>query len=207
MHQHFNPRQMLLLFGGAVLVISVLLLGLYFLQRSIGRTLKPEEPKPARVPVENEAEFTLATVKGVIAQLKTDQKATQEKLTVAERRAEASGRKFELLAREIDCGLIVFDAAGFITFSNPQVRTILSVDTWSRRRHGEIFRDIPVLAKLISECFENATEVRKSTIEFQGADGSQRRLEVSVLPIRDRSGIPEAVVCFFRELAPPGMEA
>jgi len=195
------------LVGGAVFVISVVLLGVYLLQKSISRTIKSDEPKPVRVRVEDEAAFTLATVKAVITQLKTEQKATLEKLVVAERRAEENARKFELLAREIDFGLMIFDAEGFITFSNPLVRKILAVDTWSRRRYGEIFHDNPALSKLIGECFETGTEIRKKTIEFQGWDESKRQVEVSVLQTRDRSGAMEVVACLFRELAPPAPEA
>jgi hypothetical protein len=154
MHPQFNSQQLILLLGGAVLVITFLLLGVYFLQKYISRTLKGDDLKPAKVRVQDEAAFTLATIKAVITQLKTDQKVTQEKLVVAERRAEENARKFELLAREVDFGLMIFDAEGFITFSNPLVRKILAVDTWSRRRYGEIFHDLPVLSKLIAECFD-----------------------------------------------------
>jgi len=203
MHPHYNPQQMIWLFGGAVLVICVLLVGVYFLQKLMGGTLKPEERKSAKVRVEDEAAFTLATVNAVITQLKTDQKTAQEKLAVAERRAEENARKFELLAREIDYGLMIFDAAGFITFSNPLARKVLAVDTWSRRRYGEIFHDFPDLAKLIGDCAETGTETRKRTVQFQGLDGSTRRVEVSVLATRDTSGVLEVVVCVFRDLAPP----
>jgi PAS domain-containing protein len=207
MHSHFNPQQMILLFGGAVVVICVLILGVYLLQKAIGRTLKQEEPKPPKVRVDDEAAFTLATVKGVIAQLKADQKVTQEKLLAAERRAEENTRKFELLAREIDYGLMIFDAEGFITFSNPLVRKVLAVDIWSRRRYAEIFHDLPELSKLIGECVETGTEVRKRIVEFQGSDRSRRRMEVSVMTTRDRSGATEVVACVFRDLAPPAPEA
>ena len=91
--------------------------------------------------VEDEAAFTLATIRAVVTQLKTDQKTMQEKLVVAERSAEENARKFELLAREIDLGLMIFDAQGYITFSESPVRKLLGVDTWSRRRYGEIFHD------------------------------------------------------------------
>jgi PAS domain-containing protein len=203
MNPHLNAQHMMLLFGGAVLVICVVIMGVYLLQKSLSRTLKPDEPKPARVRVEDEAAFTLATVKAVITQLKTEQKVTQEKLVAAERRAEESARKFDLLAREIDYGLMIFDAEGFITFSNPLVRRVLAVDTWSRRRYGEIFHDIPDLSKLIGECVETGTETRKRTVEFQGSDGTTRRVEVSVLTTRDPSGAMEVVACVFRELTPP----
>ena len=95
-----------------------------------------------------------------------------------------SARKFELLAREIDLGLISFDAQGYISFSNPLVRKMLAIDTWSRRRYAEIFHDIPALSGLIENGFETGTEVKRQAIEFQGLDGSKRRIEVSVLPTR-----------------------
>jgi PAS domain-containing protein len=203
MHPHFNPQQMILLFGGAVLVVMALLLGVYFLQKFIARNLKSEDPRTAKLRVDDEAAFTLATVKGVLTQLKTDQKATQEKLIAAERRADESTHKFELLAREIEYGLMIFDAEGFITFSNPLVRKILAVDTWSRRRHGEIFHDIPAFSELIRECVATGTDIRKCPVEFHGSDGSERRVEVSVLTTRDRSGGMEFIACVFREVTPP----
>ena len=202
----FNSQQLILLFGGAVLVISALLLVVYLLQKSIGRTRKSGDPKPPRVRVEDEAAFTLATVNAVITQLKAEQKSTQEKLIAAERRAEENARKFELLAREIDFGLMVFDAEGFIGFSNPLARRFLGVDTWSRRRYGEIFHDIPDLVLIIGDCFEAGTEARKRSIELSGTDGSKRWVDVSVFPSRDRSGAMDVVACVVRESASPGPE-
>lgn len=190
---------MIFLFGGAVFVISVLLLGVYFLQKSLRRGLKSDESKPAKVRVDDEAAFTLATVKGVITDLKADQKVMQEKLVEAERRADEHIRKFELLAREIDYGVILFDAQGFIAFANPLVRKLLGVDIWSRRRFTEIFHDNPDLSKLISDCFETGTETRKKIVERQGPDTLKHQFEFSVLQTRDRNGALDAVACVFRE--------
>jgi len=203
MNPHLNSQYLMLLFAGGILVICVLILADYLLKKSIGRTLNPQDPTFPKVRLEDEAAFTFAAVKGVVTQLKTEQKATQEQLIAAERRAEENARKFELLAREIDFGLMVFDAGGFITFSNPLVRTLLAVDTWSRRRYGEIFHDIPAVSELTGECFEAGTETRNRAVEFQASDGTERRVEVSVLSTRDRSGALEAVACVFRKLAIP----
>jgi hypothetical protein len=192
-----------MLFGGGVLVIGALTLGAYLMQKSLRRELKPEETEPAKMRVKDEATFALTAVKGVITQLKTEQKAAQEKLVAAERLAEENTRKFELLAREIDYGLMTFNAEGFITFSNPLVRKLLVVDTWSRRRFGEILQDNPALSKLIAECFENGTETRKNIIKVQGFDAIRRQVKVSVLQTRDHSGALEVVACMFREMPPP----
>jgi PAS domain-containing protein len=203
MNPLLNPSHLMLLFGGCLLLLGVLIAVVFLIQKSVRSKLQLKEPIPAKVRVEDEAALTLATVNAVLKQLKADQKATQERLVVAERRAEENARKFELLAREVDFGLMVFDAEGYISFSNPMVRKVLAVDTWSRRRYGEIFRDIPVLSELIGMCFTGGTETRNQVVEFRPAEGSERRIEVSVLPTRDRTGALEVVACVFRELAFP----
>jgi PAS domain-containing protein len=203
MNPLLNPSHLLLLGAGCLLLLGVLIAVVFLIQKSVRSKMQIKEPIPTKVRAQDEAAFTLATVNAVLKQLKADQKTTQEKLVVAERRAEESAHKFELLAREVDFGLMVFDVEGYISFSNPLVRNILAVDTWSRRRYGEIFRDIPALSELIGMSFTAGTETRNQVVEFSSAEGSERRIEVSVLPTRDRTGALEAVTCVFRELAFP----
>ena len=207
MNQLLTTQNLILLVGGAVLFGGMLTLGVYLLQRSFSRGLKTDKPRRPKIRLEDEAAFTLTTIKGVVTQLKADQIATQEKLVVAERRAEENARKFELLAREIDLGLISFDAQGYISFSNPLVRGMLGIDTWSRRRYAEIFHDIPALSALIGNGFETGAGIKRQAIEFQCLDGSKRLVEVSVLPSQDLSGARESVTCVFREVALPSPKA
>jgi PAS domain-containing protein len=202
MNPALNHQHLMLLLGGAALVGCVVIVGVYLLQRTLGSALKPQETKRAvKVRVEDETAFAMATVKGVVTQLKSEQKEMQEKLIGAERRAEESTRKFDLLAREIDYAVIVFDIDGFIGFSNPLVRKLLALDTWSRRRYGEIFQDFPTLAEVIGECFANGTETRRKIVGIESGGASKRQLEISVLQIGDRAGALDAVVCLFRESA------
>lgn len=192
-----NPHTLFLLVGGAALVGAVLTLAVYLLQRSFSRPVKSDKQRPPKVRVEDEAAFTLATIKSVVTELKTDQKALQEDLAVAQRNAEETSRKFELIAREIEQGLIVFNPQGYISFSNPLVRKMLVIDTWSRRRYSEIFHESPALSDLIRASLESGAEVRKTSIEIQLPDGKVRRIEASVLPTRDCAGAMESVTCIF----------
>lgn len=207
MNPALNSQRLFLLFGGAVVVISALLLVVYLLQRSLGRKFKSAGPKPARVHLDDEPAFTLATVNSVMTQLKNDQKSSQEKLVVAERRADESTRKFELLAREIDYGLMVFDTEGFVSFSNPLARKLLGVDTWSKRRYEETFQYLPDLSSIIGVCFRAGVETRKRAFKVSGMDGKERVVEASVLPSHDRSGALEFVVCLVREAPTPAPES
>ncbi len=203
MNQLLAPQNLILLVGGAVVFGGILTVGVYLLQRSFSRGLRTDKPRHAKIRLEDEAAFTLATIKSVVTQLKTGQKATEEKLAAADRRAEEKARQFEILAREIDLGLIIFDAQGYISFSNLLVRKRLGIDTWSRRRYAEIFHDIPALSTLLESGFETGMEVKRQAIEFQVLDGSKRFVEVSVFPTEDRSGARESVICIFRDVALP----
>lgn len=202
-----STQNLILLIGGAALIGTVLTLAVFLLQKSFGRALKPDKTRPPKIGVEDEAAFTLTTIKSVVTQLKSEQKELQEKLLAEERRADQSARKFELIAREIEHGLIVFDAQGYISFSNPLARTMLNVDTWSRRRYPEIFKDIPPLPELIGSCFEAGSETRNNPIEFQLLNGTRRKVDTSILPTRNSSGALEFVICVFREMKPLSPEA
>jgi PAS domain-containing protein len=201
-----TPQNLFLLVGGAALIGIILTLAVYLLQRSLGRNTQSNKTRPPVIRVEDEAAFTLATVKSVVTQLKTDQKTLQDQLISAERRAEENARKFELIAREIENGLIAFDSQGYISFSNPLARTMLNVDTWSRRRYPEIFKDIPSLPELVGSCFEAGAETRQAPVEFQLSDGTKRRVAASVLPTRNGTGALEFVICMFREVNSPPPE-
>jgi PAS domain-containing protein len=202
MEKLLSPQNLILLVFGALLFGTFLTLGIYLLQRSLRRGIKSDKPRHATVRLEDQAAFTLATIKSVVTQLKTDQKTLQEELSVAVRRADENSRKFELIAREVELGVIVFDAEGYISFSNPLVRTLLSIDTWSRRRYSEIFKELAPLPELIAASFESGTEIRKKPLELSTGNGRQLRVELSVFPIRNPSGGLESVTCLFRELTP-----
>ena len=69
MNPHLNSQQMILLAGVAVLVILVLIMAVYLLQKTLGRGLKSDESTLTRVRLEGDAGFALSTVQGVIAAL------------------------------------------------------------------------------------------------------------------------------------------
>jgi PAS domain-containing protein len=199
MISHLSFHQLTFFVGLAVLVAAVLIVAFYALHKSFRRTLKPDDFKAAPVRAENETAFTLATMQAVIAQLKAEQKATQAKLAVAEQRADESTRKIALIAQEMDQGLMIIDSQGFLIQANAPARALLGPDAWARRRYAELFQSIPRLAELVRTCLETGAETRKETVEHQAGDESPRATTVSVLPIRDRNGSTEAVVCLLGE--------
>ncbi len=201
MGKMMNPQYVALFIGGAALIGMIMILAVYLLQKSFGRSQKQERAKPSPIRIEDESAFTLNTIKSVMTQLKTEQQTLQEAVRAAERHAASVSRHLEIIAREIDQGLIIFDSQGYISYSNARVRTMLAIDTWSRRRHAEIFKDISPVPNLIAECLERGTEVRANVVEFPVQDGENRSwIEVSILPSRNSSGGIDSAVCIFSKV-------
>ncbi len=203
MQHALSPQTLVFLLGVVAGTGAILCLAVFLLQKTLGRKSKSDNPKPLKIRPEDEAAFTLTTIKSVVTQLKAEQKTLQEQLAAAERNAEATTRKLELLAREIEQGLIVFDAQGYIALSNPQARKMLAVDTWSRRRYSEIFEGIEGLPDLVQHCGDDGTERGEISIAVQNQDGTSRQIQAIALPSRDRMGALESVICVFREVISP----
>jgi len=201
MTPHIHFQHLAFLIGSGLVLAVIALLAISLVHKTLRQRFEAEDLNPPKVRLADESAFTLATMQAVIAQLKNEQKANQEKLAIAEQRADQNARQFELIAREVDQGLMVFDREGFITFANARVRKALAVDTWSRRRYGEIFASIPKLVELIAASLDAAVETRNEKVPYQSWDESTQAMEVSVFPVRDRSGETEGVACLFREVS------
>jgi hypothetical protein len=199
MRPHLSLQQLTILTASFVFLAGIVFLGIYLLHKSIRENLKPDDVKPPRLRDEDDTAFIIATLQAVIAQLKTTGKHLGEKLAAAERRADQNARQTDMIAREIDEAMIIFDAMGFIAHASAPVREALAIDTWSRRRYPEVLASMPSVAEMVSACLETGVETSQELVEFAGRDESARKAAVAVLPVRDRVGSVEAVVCFFRE--------
>lgn len=200
MQHALSPQTLVFLMGVVACIGVVLTFAIFLLQRALGRKSKDEKPRLLNIRPQDEDTFTLTAIKSVVTQLKSEQKHLQEQFTAAERDAETVARKLELLIRELEHGVIIFDAQGYITLSNPQARKMLVVDTWSRRRYSEIFHEIAGLPDLVQSCFEDGTERSEKFISIQDQSGTTRPIQAAVLPSRNRMGAVESVICVFREV-------
>ena len=146
-----NLSQLTLVVGGAV-VIGGLLLAMVVIIHKAFKDRRQAEPFVAKSPrTDDEANFAMAAMQGVIAKMKEQEKELVELRQDAERRARESARLSENVLREMPNGLLVFNREGFLTTANPAVRTLLNVDTWARRRYPEILRPGSSLAQRVQD--------------------------------------------------------
>lgn len=198
MTRHLTVSQLTLVIGIALAVGAVLILTVYMFHKLLRRQLRGEKWKPRTPRAEDTQSFTLAALQGVIASLREEQKKTQELLRASELRAEESVRRAEVIAREIEEGLMVFDREGFISLANTAARTLLAIDVWSRRRYQEVLGPDSELARRVESCLGNATLTRREAVEYRTPRGEDLRLIVTVVPLLGRSGEISGAVCLVK---------
>jgi PAS domain-containing protein len=201
MTPHLSLSQLTFLVGVVLATAAVIILISYFFHRAIRQGPGGAGPTEAPLLIQDDTSFALAAMQGVISSLNQGRKRTQESLQATQQRAEETLRKLEVIAQEMEQGLLVFDRQGFISLANPAARSLLLVDTWSRRRYPEILGPESRLAGLIAACLGAGTATKNEMIEHPTSSGERRALTVSVIPLQDRNGTVEGVVCLVRERA------
>jgi PAS domain S-box-containing protein len=200
MTRHLSLNQLTLLVVGFLLLAGLLILLLYAVHKMFQRHREQSGSKlsPAR-PADDTA-FALATMQSLITGLKARERELQERFHGAEQRAEASARFLETVAHEIPVGLMIVDREGFLTLSNPAVRALLGIDTWSRRRYPEILGPESQLAGCIRACLQTGNRYEREAIECVTPHGETRALEMSLTPVCSQSGQVEGAVCLLADL-------
>jgi PAS domain-containing protein len=200
MARHLSVNQLTLLVVGFLLLGGLLVLLVYAVHKLFQRQREPSglKPTPGR-PVDDTA-FALATMQSVITGLRAREKELKELLHDAEHRAQTSAQLLESVAREIPVALLVVDRAGFLTLSNPAVRALLGIDTWSRRRYLEILGPESQLAGSIRACLGTGKRSEREAIQYVSPRGETRALEVSLYPVCSQTGQVESAVCLLANL-------
>lgn len=200
MTQHLSLSQLTLLVGGAVLIGGLLVFLVYTLHKAFQSQRQQADLKPKPPGTVDETTFAMATMQGVIAKMKAQEKELLELRRAAEQRADESARISENIIREMPSGLMVFNREGFISVANPAVRALLGVDTWSRRRYPEILGRQSTLAGYIQECLETGKTATRETIEYCTPHGETRVLGMSLSPYHASNGEIDGAVCLLTDL-------
>jgi PAS domain-containing protein len=200
MTRHLSLSQLTLLVVGIFLIGGLLILLIYVLHKAFQRQREAGDSKRASPRSPDEAAFAMATMQSVIAGLRSREKELRELLHDAEQRAEPRARTLESIVREMPMGLMVFNREGFLTLSNPAVRALLGIDTWSRRRYTEILGTESQLTAWIRECLETGKTCKREGLEYVTPRGETRTLGVFLSPCHGRDGQVESAVCLLTNL-------
>jgi len=199
----FMRRLNFLFIGFAVLITFYFLEGTW---RPYRQLMKAAKSAPAEIPVgENpdEAEFLIATFKGVISRLK-EKEQELAKLHMAEKaRADEVEQLNQDLIRSISSGLILADRTGRIRVFNQAAETIFQIGR--TKVLGEMYDKViqkisPAFKEDIDRCFTDQANINRAELEIKTEGGELRYLGANIMPLQDHQQKFAGVSCLFTDI-------
>ena len=92
------------------------------------------------------------------------------------------------MTRNMPAGLVVVNATGIISSSNPAAEHVLGIRGLGFRRYSEVLGQDSALTKLVAECLETGKIFRREEVEHVPPAGDTRHLGVTISPIRRGEG-------------------
>jgi len=189
--------------GGLAISFLVVTGLVVFLMRKFFQSKREEhkeEFKTSGPGTENPSAFMAASMQGVIQQLREQEKELERLHRIERERAEQTERLSEEVTRNMPAGLVVVNATGIISSSNPTAEQVLGIRGLGFRRYSEALGTNSDLTKLIGECLEAGKIFRREEVEHIPPAGDTRRLGVTISPIRRGEGKISGAICLLTDL-------
>ena len=186
---------------GAGFLVATLVV-VYLMRKSIRnrRDEQKEEFKTSAPRTENPSAFMAASMQGVIQQLREQEKELERLHRIEKERAEQTERLSEEVTRNMPAGLLVVNATGIISTSNPAAENVLGIRGLGFRRYSEALGASSDLTRLIGECLSSGKIFRREEVEHLPPAGDTRHLGVTISPIRRGEGKISGAICLLTDL-------
>jgi two-component system, NtrC family, sensor histidine kinase HydH len=193
----------------AIVVLSlvglflIVIVGLFLLRRMFrgNRDTQPKESVAVTPRSDNPSAFMAASMQGVIAKLREQEKELERLHREEKERAQQSERLSEEVTRNMPAGLLVVNATGIISTSNPAAEQALGIRGLGFRRYSEALTEDSELTSLISQCLADGVIFRREQVEHVTPAGERRRLGVTISPIRRRHEKINGAICLLTDLS------
>src|SRR3984893_11810739 len=181
----------------AILGIVFLLLRKFFQSR---REEQRTEFATSAPRTENPSAFMAASMQGVIQKLRDQERELERLHRIEKERAAHTERLSEEVTRNMPAGLLVVNATGIISTSNPAAEQVLGIRGLGFRRYSEALGASSEMTKLIAECLSSGRIFRREEVEHVPPAGDTRRLGVTISPIRRGEGKISGAICLLTDL-------
>src|SRR3984893_3268289 len=165
----------------AILGIVFLLLRKFFQSR---REEQRTEFATSAPRTENPSAFMAASMQGVIQKLREQEKELERLHKIERERAEKTERLSEEVTRNMPAGLLIVNATGIISSSNPAAEQVLGIRGLGFRRYSEALGETSELTRFVAECLAQGNIFRREQVEHVTPAGECRHLGVTISPIR-----------------------
>src|SRR5215469_18522193 len=188
--------------GLGIGVLAVAWLAVYLLRRFFQSSKEEQKESVATSApsTENASAFMAASMQGVIQQLREQEKELERLHKIERERAEQTERLSEEVTRNMPAGLVVVNATGIISSSNPAAEQVLGIRGLGFRRYSEALGQNSALTRLVEECLETGRIFRREEVEYVPPAGDTRHLGVTISPIRRSEGKISGVICLLTDL-------
>ena len=177
----------------AVLLVGVFLLIVFFRRFLRGESARQDENwANPKADTENASAFMAASMHGVIEKLRAQEKELARLHLLAQERAQESERLTEEVTRNMPTGLLLVNATGAISSTNPAAEEALGARPMRYRSYKEILGADSDLAKMLSACLREGQTFHRSEVEHMTHEGEVRRLGVTISPIYRSKGLAKA---------------
>ena len=149
---------------------------------------------------ENPSAFMAASMQGVIQKLRDQEKELERLHKIEKDRAEQTERLSEEVTRNMPAGLLVVNATGIISSSNPAAEQVLGIHGLGFRRYSEALGEDSDLTKLLAECLSTGKIYRREEVEHIPPAGDTRHLGVTISPIRRGTESISGAICLLTDL-------
>jgi len=132
---------------------------------------------------ENASAFMAASMQGVIEKLRAQEKELARLHLLAQERAQESERLTEEVTRNMPTGLLLVNATGAISSTNPAAEAALGIRTLRYRSYREILGGDSELTRMLTACIRDGQTIQRGEVEHLTPDGDMRHLGVTISPI------------------------
>jgi PAS domain S-box-containing protein len=181
----------------AITALVVLLMRRFFQST---RDEHGEEFATSAPSTENPSAFMAASMQGVIQKLRDQEKELERLHRIEKERAEQTERLSEEVTRNMPAGLLVVNATGIISTSNPAAEQVLGIRGLGFRRYSEALGASSDLTRLVAECLATGKIFRREEVEHIPPAGDTRHLGVTISPIRRGTENISGAICLLTDL-------
>jgi len=132
---------------------------------------------------DNASAFMAASMQGVIEKLRAQEKELARLHMLAQERAQESERLTEEVTRNMPTGLLLVNANGAISSTNPAAEDALGMRPLRYRSYKELLGSDSGLAQMLTECLQIGETFQRNEVEHITPEGEVRRLGVTISPI------------------------
>jgi nitrogen-specific signal transduction histidine kinase len=150
--------------------------------------------------VENTAAFMTASMQGVIQKLREQEKELERLHRIEKERAEHTARLSEEVTRNMPAGFLMVNAPGIISGANPAAEQALGIRGLNYRRYSEALGEGSELTRLVAECLAGGTIFRREQVSHISPAGDERRLGVTISPVRRGNEKINGAICLLSDL-------